>query len=75
MNIRRIVPNIKSKNLEASKKFYAEFIGLKLMMDMDWILTFVSVSNQTAQISIVKLKGSLPYCVGNYSKHSFPTTR
>jgi predicted enzyme related to lactoylglutathione lyase len=56
MNIKRIVPSINSKNLEASKKFYADFIGLKLTMDMDWILTFVSDTNQTAQISIVKSK-------------------
>ena len=54
MEIRRIVPNISSDKMEASKKFYKEFLGLKLVMDMEWILTFASPSNETAQISIVK---------------------
>jgi predicted enzyme related to lactoylglutathione lyase len=54
MDIRRIVPNISSDRMEESRKFYADFLGLNLVMDMEWILTFASVSNPTAQISIVK---------------------
>jgi predicted enzyme related to lactoylglutathione lyase len=54
MTIRRIVPNINSIKLEESKKFYIEFLGLKLVMDMEWILTFASDTNPTAQISFVK---------------------
>lgn len=30
------------------------FLGLTLVMDMKWILTFASASNPTAQISIVQ---------------------
>jgi predicted enzyme related to lactoylglutathione lyase len=40
--------------MEKSKLFYGEFLGMNLAMDMEWILTFVSSSNPTAQISIVK---------------------
>ena len=54
MSIRRIVPNITSTKFEESKQFYRDFLGLTLAMDMDWILTFASSTNQTAQISIVK---------------------
>ena len=54
MEIRRIVPNISSDKMEASKKFYKDFLGLKIIMDMEWIMTFASPSNETAQISIVK---------------------
>lgn len=54
MKIRRIVPDISSTDLEKSKKFYVDFIGLKLAMDMGWILTFISESNPTAQINILK---------------------
>jgi predicted enzyme related to lactoylglutathione lyase len=54
MSIRRIVPNITSTKFEESKKFYCDFLGLTLAMDMGWILTFVSSTNQTAQISVVK---------------------
>lgn len=54
MDIRRIFPDISSLNLEESKKFYTEFIGLNLAMDMGWILTFISKSNPTAQIYILR---------------------
>jgi hypothetical protein len=35
-----------------------DFLGMKLAMDMDFILTFVSQSNPTAQVSIVRDEGS-----------------
>lgn len=53
-SIRRIVPNIYSDALERSKEFYSEFLDLELAMDMGWILTFVSKTNNTAQLSIFK---------------------
>ena len=53
MTIRRIVPNISSNKFDESKDFYINFLGLTLAMDMKWILTFVSSSNPTAQISIL----------------------
>lgn len=59
MKIRRIVPDISSTNLEESKRFYADFIGLKLAMDMKWILTFTSKSNPTAQINIIQSEGPI----------------
>jgi predicted enzyme related to lactoylglutathione lyase len=54
MSIRRIVPNISSSRLQESKEFYINFLGLTLVMDMKWILTFSSDANPTAQISIVQ---------------------
>ncbi len=54
MDIKRIVPNISSDKMEESKKFYTNFLGLNTVMDMEWILTFASASNPTAQLSIVK---------------------
>ncbi|SDS34634.1 VOC family protein [Christiangramia echinicola] len=50
--MRRIVPNIYSDDIEKSKNFYTDFMGMELAMDMDWILTFVSKENKTVQISI-----------------------
>ena len=54
MDIGRIVPNVSSDRMKESKKFYEDFLGLNLVMDMEWILTFASASNPTAQLSIVK---------------------
>lgn len=55
--IRRIVPNIYSNDLEASKAFYLNFLEMELAMDMGWILTFASIENPTAQINIFKNDG------------------
>lgn len=52
--MRRIVPNIYSNDIEKSSRFYSEFLGMELAMDMGWILTFVSKENSTAQISIFR---------------------
>jgi catechol 2,3-dioxygenase-like lactoylglutathione lyase family enzyme len=54
MSIRRVVPDITSERIDESRKFYTEFLGLTLAMDMGWILTFVSPSNPTAQITLLR---------------------
>ncbi|MBX7151927.1 VOC family protein [bacterium] len=54
MNIRRIVPDIVTDQMEVSKKFYSEFFELKLAMDLGWVATLISTSNETAQVTLVK---------------------
>lgn len=58
MNIRGVVPDIPSKHFEESRAFYMDFLGMKLAMDMDFTLTFVSQSNPTAQVNIVRDEGA-----------------
>ncbi len=58
MNIRRVVPNITSEKVEESRKFYTDFLGFQVAMDMDWIVTLASPSNPTAQISLLRGTGS-----------------
>ncbi len=54
MEIRRIVPNIISSHADMCRDFYAGFLGLRVGMDMGWIVTYVSPDNPTTQISIVR---------------------
>lgn len=54
MSIKRIVPNIKSESPKGSIGFYEDFLGLKVAMDMDWIITFISKSNPTSQVSVIR---------------------
>jgi predicted enzyme related to lactoylglutathione lyase len=54
MSIRRVVPDITSDRLEESRDFYAGFLGFDIAMDMGWIVTFVSPTNPTAQVSVVQ---------------------
>ena len=58
MGIRRVVPDIKSNDMDASRAFYADFLGLDVAMDMGFIMTFVSPTNPTAQISVLRDDGS-----------------
>ena len=60
MKIRRIVPNIKSERLEESREFYEDVIGLEVGMDLGWILSFSSPSNETAQISMIVKDATAP---------------
>jgi catechol 2,3-dioxygenase-like lactoylglutathione lyase family enzyme len=54
MSIKRIVPDITSERIDDSRRFYGEFLGMELAMDMGWILTFVSPRNPTAQITLMQ---------------------
>src|SRR4029434_8585196 len=54
MNIIRVVPDIKSDRIQESRHFYACFLGFQIAMDMDWVITFVSPSNPTAQVTVMR---------------------
>src|SRR5262245_51944246 len=53
MSIRRVVPNVRARHGVDSRAFYVDVLGLELVMDMDFVKTFASPSNPTAQISVV----------------------
>lgn len=57
MTIRRVVPDIKSQKLGESREFYVDFLGLELAMDMGFVMTFISPSNPTAQVTVVQDDG------------------
>lgn len=58
MTVRRIVTNIATDQVSAGHKFYSDLLGLKVVMDHDWILTFASDQNAPVQVSIASEGGS-----------------
>jgi catechol 2,3-dioxygenase-like lactoylglutathione lyase family enzyme len=54
MSIRRVVPDITSEQIDESRKFYTEFLGFDVVMDMGWIVTLASPTNPTAQITLLR---------------------
>lgn len=60
MKIRRVVPNITSGCIDESRRFYTEFLGFQVAMDMGWIVTLVSPVNPTAQISLGRASTPVP---------------
>ena len=58
MGVRRIVPDIVSTQPDLCREFYSGFLGLQVAMDLGWIATYVSPTNPTAQVNVVRGKGS-----------------
>jgi predicted enzyme related to lactoylglutathione lyase len=54
MSVRRIVPDLRSKQLDTSRQFYVDVLGLEVAMDMGFIVTLVSPTNPTAQVSLMR---------------------
>jgi catechol 2,3-dioxygenase-like lactoylglutathione lyase family enzyme len=58
MTVKRIVANIAAEDLGAADAFYAEILGLRLVMDHGWIRTFAGEGVAAPQISIATQGGS-----------------
>ncbi|APR85640.1 Lactoylglutathione lyase [Minicystis rosea] len=58
MSIRRVVPDIQSDHLDASRDFYVGVLGLEVAMDLGWVMTFASPTNPTAQITVLQKDAS-----------------
>ena len=52
MTVRRVVPNLVSRDMHASRAFFGDLLGLDVVMDLGWIVTYASPRYPTAQISV-----------------------
>lgn len=60
MQIRRVVPDFRAEDPAASREFYEQILGLEVVMDHGWILTFAAPGNPAAQISLMQRDASAP---------------
>lgn len=60
MSVRRIVPNLTSPEPAASRGFYEEVLGLDVVMDHGWIVTFAAPDRPTAQLSVISADATAP---------------
>jgi catechol 2,3-dioxygenase-like lactoylglutathione lyase family enzyme len=60
MSIRRVMPDIRSDRFDECRTFYVELLGFEVAMDMGWIMTFVSPTNPSAQISVLRSDATAP---------------
>lgn len=58
MAVRRIVANLHAADPAAARAFYGELLGLDLVMDHGWMLTFASGGTMTPQLSVASEGGS-----------------
>ena len=58
MAVTRIVANIAAEHVDPAKGFYAGILGLRVVMDHGWILTFAAEGAAAPQVSIATEGGS-----------------
>jgi catechol 2,3-dioxygenase-like lactoylglutathione lyase family enzyme len=56
--VKRIVPNITAEKLDEAKAFYCDVLGLRIVMDLGWIVTFAAETECAPQISFAAEGGS-----------------
>jgi catechol 2,3-dioxygenase-like lactoylglutathione lyase family enzyme len=58
MAVQRIVPNIAAPELGSASGFYGDVLGMSVVMDLGWIITFSDPGATGQQISIATEGGS-----------------
>ncbi len=58
MRVKRIVANIATDNIAAAKRFYADILGLDVLMDHGWIATYGGPQTAAVQVGIASEGGS-----------------
>ena len=58
MKVKRIIPNIDTRNIAAARRFYGDVLGLDVLMDHGWIATYGSAEPMSVQISFAAEGGS-----------------
>ncbi|MGY3847922.1 VOC family protein [Streptomyces sp. NRRL F-5193] len=59
MAVRRVVPNVRSSDLQESREFYG-LLGFEEVMNHGWIMTMGSPSSPTAQVSFMAADKTAP---------------
>jgi len=58
MQVKRIVANFATADVAKARQFYAEVLGLEVVMDQGWILTLAASATMAPQITIASEGGS-----------------
>lgn len=58
MKVTRIVANIFTENVSKASAFYADVLGLDVLMDHGWIATYGNTSSKNVQLSFATEGGS-----------------
>jgi catechol 2,3-dioxygenase-like lactoylglutathione lyase family enzyme len=60
MRINRIVPDFQSEDPAGGAEFYARVLGMRIAMDLGWIVTYARPDNSAAQISVARYDAAAP---------------
>ncbi len=54
MVVRRVVPDLHAEDPAAAAEFYAEVLGLEMVMDLGWVVTVAAPENRGAQLTLMR---------------------
>jgi catechol 2,3-dioxygenase-like lactoylglutathione lyase family enzyme len=60
MSVRRIVCDFQAADPGASREFYVDVLGLEVVMDQGWIVTFAAPGRPATQLSVMRQDASAP---------------
>jgi predicted enzyme related to lactoylglutathione lyase len=60
MAVRRIVPDLHAFDPAGGRGFYAEVLGLEVVMDLGWVVTYAAPDNPLAQITVMREDATAP---------------
>lgn len=58
MAVKRIVANIGASDIKDAKAFYRDILGMDVVMDLGWIVTFAADTDMAPQVSVATEGGS-----------------
>ena len=58
MKVKRIVANIATEDIAQAKRFYRDILGLDVLMDHGWLVTYGSAEKMTVQVGVATEGGS-----------------
>lgn len=58
MTVTRIVTNIAADRIDEARAFYGDALGMRVVMDMGWIMTFAADRPAEPQITVAREGGS-----------------
>jgi catechol 2,3-dioxygenase-like lactoylglutathione lyase family enzyme len=58
MKVKRIVANLATEDVAKAKRFYHDILGLDVLMDHGWLVTYGSAEKMTVQVGVATQGGS-----------------
>jgi catechol 2,3-dioxygenase-like lactoylglutathione lyase family enzyme len=58
VKVKRIVANIAAEDIARAKRFYRDILGLEVLMDHGWLVTYGSAEKMTVQLGVATEGGS-----------------
>ena len=60
MRVRRVAPDLHADDPAQSGAFYAEVLGLEVVMDLGWVVTYAAPEDRSLQINVMRQDASAP---------------